>query len=119
MELVEVTMEDLQTLVEVVDREVLELEEVGASGLEQLQVVCLDTCLVTEATQDIETMEDTIEAGAGVVEDTTEVILEDPSHLEVVVVVHPHLVPELLQDLEELGEDKCGLTLVIFPMNCL
>jgi len=115
-------MEDLQTLVEVVDREVLELEDLGeelvASGLEQLQVVCLDTCLVTEATQDIEIMEDTIEAGAGVVEDTTEVILEDPSHLEVAVVVHPHLVPELLQDLEELGEDKC-VTLVIFPVNCL
>ena len=46
MELVvEVTTEDLQTLVEVVDREVLELEvlgeEVVASGLEQLQVIMM------------------------------------------------------------------------------
>ena len=82
-------------------------------------MVCLDTCLVIEVTQDTETMEDTIEAGAGVVEDTTEVIREDPSHLEVAVVVHPHLVPELLQDLEELGEDKYGITHVIFSVNCV
>merc|ERR1711963_402878 len=77
MELVvEVVMEDPRTLV-VVDREVLELvaleeEEVVVFGQELLQVASLVTCLETEETQDTETMEDTIEAGDGVVEDTTE-----------------------------------------------
>merc|ERR1711862_607099 len=69
MELVvEVTMEDPRTLV-VEDREVL--EEVVVFGQELLQVASLVTCLETEETQDTVTMEDTTEAGDGVVEDTT------------------------------------------------
>merc|ERR1712012_1220140 len=76
MELVvEVIMEDPRTLV-VEDREVLELvaleEEVVVFGQELLQVASLVTCLETEETQDTETMEDTTEAGDGVVEDTAE-----------------------------------------------
>merc|ERR1719422_799203 len=76
MELVvEVIMEDPRTLV-VEDREVLELvaleEEVVVFGQELLQVASLVTCLETEETQDTETMEDTTEAGDGVVENTTE-----------------------------------------------
>merc|ERR1711862_879361 len=70
MELVvEVIMEDPRTLV-VEDREVL--EEVVVFGQELLQVASLVTCLETEETQDTVTMEDTTEAGDGVVEDTTE-----------------------------------------------
>merc|ERR1712107_586520 len=82
MELVvEVIMEDPRTLVDV-DRE----------------VASLVTCLETEETQDTETMEDTTEAGDGVVEDITEDLRGVP--LLLVVEEGPrHRVPGPLLDL--------------------
>lgn len=110
MELVvEVTMEDPRTLV-VEDREVLELvaleEELVVFGQELLQVASLVTCLETEETQDTETMEDTTEAGDGVVEDTTEDLQGVPLLLVVEEGLPRHLVPGQLLDLVERGGDK-------------
>merc|ERR1711862_1087680 len=104
MELVvEVTMEDPRTLV-VEDREVL--EEVVVFGQELLQVASLVTCLETEETQDTVTMEDTTEAGDGVVEDTTEDLQGVPLLLVVEEGLPRHLVPGQLLDLVERGGDK-------------
>merc|ERR1711862_626593 len=101
MELVvEVTMEDPRTLV-VEDREVL--EEVVVFGQELLQVASLVTCLETE---DTVTMEDTTEAGDGVVEDTTEDLQGVPLLLVVEEGLPRHLVPGQLLDLVERGGDK-------------
>merc|ERR1712213_9341 len=103
MELVvEVIMEDPRTLVDE-DREVL---EVVVFGQELLQVASLVTCLETEETQDTETMEDTTEAGDGVVEDTTEDLQGAPLLLVVEEGIPRHLGPGQLLDLVERGGDK-------------
>ena len=64
------------------------------------------TCLETEETQDTETMEDTTEAGDGVVEDTTEDLQGVPLLLVVEEGLPRHRVPGPLLDLVERGGDK-------------
>ena len=64
------------------------------------------TCLETEETQDTETMEDTTEAGDGVVEDTTEDLQGVPLLLVVEEGLPRHRVPGQLLDLVEQGGDK-------------
>merc|ERR1712213_38234 len=102
-------IEEPRTIVDV-DREVLELvaleEEVVVFGQELLQVASLVTCLETEETQDTETMEDTTEAGDGVVEDTTEDLQGAPLLLVVEEGLSRHRVPGQLLDLVERGGDN-------------